>query len=88
MLIYQDEVEIHRHPTLCRMWARKGHQPEVPPSGKRRGYKVFGALAYFSGGLVYQGIDGRFKSEHYQAFLQRIMDQPTAHLFVSHDGAR
>ena len=27
VLIYQDEVEIHRHPTLCRMWAPTGSQP-------------------------------------------------------------
>ena len=30
-------------------WARRGRQPEVPTSGKRKGDKVFGAMAYFSG---------------------------------------
>jgi hypothetical protein len=88
LILCADEASLAPWGSLSYPGARQGHQPEVPPSGKRRGYKVFGALAYFSGGLVYQGIDGRFKSEHYQAFLQRIMDQPTAHLFVSHDGAR
>jgi hypothetical protein len=34
VLIYQDEVEIHRHPALCRMWAHKGRQPEVPAPGQ------------------------------------------------------
>ena len=48
---------------------------EVPTSGKRKGYKVFGVIEYFSGRLFYQGIEGRFTSESYQAFLQMIMGQ-------------
>ena len=43
---------------------------------------------YFSGRLFYQGIEGRFNSDSYQAFLQGIMAQTTAHLFLIHDGAR
>ena len=69
-------------------WARRGHQPEVPTSGKRKGYKVFGAIEYFTGRLFAQGIEGRFNSENYQAFLQMIMVQTTEHLFLIHDGAR
>ena len=60
----------------------------MPTSGKRKGYKVFGAIEYFSGRLFSQGIEGRFNSEHYQAFLQMIMAHTTEHLFVIHDGAR
>ena len=60
----------------------------MPTSGKRKGYKVFGAIEYRSGRLFSQGIEGRFSSEQYQAFLQRIMAQTTAHLFVIHGGAR
>ena len=73
---------------LSYTWARRGHQPEVPTSGKRKGYKVFGAIEYFSGRLFSQGIEGRFNSESYQAFLQMIMAQTTEHLFLIHDGAR
>ena len=69
-------------------WARRGQQPEVPTSGKRKGYKVFGAIEYFSGRLFYQGIEGRFNSESYQEFLQMLMEQTTQHLFLIHDGAR
>ena len=36
----------------------------------------------------YLGIEGRFKSESYQEFLQRLLAQTTQHLFVIHDGAR
>src|SRR3989442_8729723 len=74
--------------SLSYTWARRGRQPEVPTSGKRKGYKVFGAIEYFSGRLFYQGIEGRFNSESYQAFLQMIMAHTTQHLFLIHDGAR
>jgi transposase len=51
-------------------------------------YKVFGAIEYFSGRLFSQGIEGRFNSDSYQAFLQMILAQTTQHLFLIHDGAR
>jgi hypothetical protein len=69
-------------------WARRGPQPEVPTSGKRKGSKVFGAIEYFSGRLFSQGIEGRFNSDSSQAFLQMIMAQTTEPLFLIHDGAR
>jgi transposase len=49
---------------------------------------VFGALDYVSGRLFFQGIEGRFNSESYQAFLQMILTQTTPPLFLIHDGAR
>jgi transposase len=45
-------------------------------------------MEYFSGRLFHQGIEGRFHAESYQAFLQMIMAQTSAHLFLIHDGAR
>ena len=74
--------------SLSYTWAKRGHQPEVPTSGKRKGYKVFGAIEYFSGRLFSQGIEGRFNSESYQAFLAMSMAQTTEHLFLIHDGAK
>ena len=59
----------------------------MPTSGKRKGYKVFGAIAYGSGRLLYQGIAGRFNAQQYQGFLQAILAQTQAHLFLIHDGA-
>ena len=38
--------------------------------------------------MFYQGIEGRFPSASYQAFLRTILAQTTAHLFLIHDGAR
>jgi len=88
LILFEDEASFAQWGSLSYTWARPGHQPEVPTSGKRKGYKVFGAIEYFSGRLFFQGIEGRFNSGSYQAFLQMIMAQTTAHLFVIHDGAR
>jgi transposase len=88
LILFEDEASFAQWGSLSYTWARRGHQPEVPTSGKRKGYKVFGAIEYFSGRLFSQGIDGRFNSENYQAFLQRMMEQTTEHLFLIHDGAR
>jgi transposase len=88
LILFEDEASFAQWGSLSYTWSKRGHQPEVPTSGKRKGYKVFGAIEYFSGRLFYQGLEGRFNSEHYQAFLQLIMTQTTQHLFLIHDGAR
>jgi len=88
LILFEDEASFAQWGSLSYTWARRGHQPEVPTSGKRAGYKVFGAIDYFSGRLFSQGLEGRFNSEQYQAFLQMIMAQTTEHLFVIYDGAR
>jgi transposase len=88
LILFEDEASFAQWGSLSYTWARRGQQPEVPTSGKRKGYKVFGAIEYFSGRLFYQGIEGRFTSENYQTFLQMILDHTTEHLFLIHDGAR
>jgi hypothetical protein len=40
VLVFQDEVEIHRHPT--RAWAPVGQHPKVPASGKNKQKVVYG----------------------------------------------
>ena len=88
LMLFEDEASFAQWGSLSYTWARRGRQPEVPTSGKRKGYKVFGAIAYFSGRLFAQGIEGRFNSESYQGFVQMILEQTTEHLFLIHDGAR
>ena len=88
LILFEDEASFAQWGSLSDTWARRGRQPEVPTSGKRKGYKVFGAIAYFSGRLFSQGMEGRFNAESYQAFLQMIMAHTTEHLFLIHDGAR
>src|SRR5216683_5124445 len=88
LILFEDEASCAPWGSLSDTWARRGPQPEVPPSGQRKGDKVFGAMAYFSGRLFSQGIEGRFHAESYQAFFQTILAQTTPHLFLIHDGAR
>ena len=88
MILFEDEASFAQWGSLSYTWARRGQQPEGPTSGKRKGYKVFGAIDYFTGRLFFQGIEGRFNSASYHAFLQMILAQTTEHLFLIHDGAR
>ncbi len=88
LILFEDEASFAQWGSLSYTWARRGHQPEVPTSGKRKGYKVFGAIEYFSGRLFYQGIERRFTSESSQTFLQMLMAQTTQPLLLIHDGAR
>ena len=88
LILFEDEASFAQWGSLSYTWARRGQQPAVKTSGKRKGYKVFGAIDYFSGQLFYQGIEGRFTSDSYQAFLTMIMVHTTKHLFLIHDGAR
>src|SRR5919202_1221032 len=62
LILFEDEASFAQWGSLSYTWSRRGHQPEVPTSGKRKGYKVFGAIEYFSGRLFYQGLEGRFNS--------------------------
>lgn len=52
-LIFQDEVEIHRHPTLTRMWAPVGTQPEVPAPGQNEKKVVYGGIDYATGRIIH-----------------------------------
>ena len=88
LILFEDEASFAQWGSFSDTWARRGQQPEIKTSGKRKGYKVFGAIEYFSGRLFYQGIEGRLVSDSYQAFLRTILAHTTEHLFLIHDGAR
>ena len=51
LILFEDEVSFAQWDSLSDTWARRGRQPEVSTSGKRKGYKVFGAIEYVSGRL-------------------------------------
>lgn len=88
LLLFGDEVSFPQWGSLSYTWARLGHPPHIPTSGKRKGYKVFGLIEFFSGRLFYQGIEGKFNSEAYQAFLLRVLAQTHEPLLLIQDGAR
>ena len=87
-LLFGDEASFAQWGSLSYTWAPVGQQPVVKTSGKRKGYKVFGLIEFFSGRLFYQGIEGRFDSESYIAFLKKVLKQTPQKLFLIQDGAR
>lgn len=88
LLLFVDEASFPQWGTLSYTWALRGKQPEVRTSGKRKAYKVFGVVDALSGWLFYQGIEDRFNSLTYQAFLSRLIEQTTQQLILIQDGAR
>jgi transposase len=52
-LVFQDEVEIHRHPALARMWGPVGEQPQIPAPGKNHKKVVYGGVDYATGRITY-----------------------------------
>jgi transposase len=88
LILFADAASFAQWGSLSDTWSRRGRQPAVPTSGKRTGSKVCGALASFSGRLLYQSIEGRLNSESSPGFGQMLMEQTTPPLFLIHDGAR
>ena len=88
LLLFGDEASFPQWGTLTYTWARRGQQPVVKTSGKRKGYKVFGLIDYFTGRFFYQGQDGRLNSAAYIAFLTRVLAQTTQHIVLIQDGAK
>jgi len=88
LLLFGDEASFPQWGTLSYTWARRGHQPLVKTSGKRKGYKVFGLIEYCTGRFWYQGQEGRLNSQAYMAFLTRVLDQTTQPIILIQDGAR
>jgi transposase len=88
LLLFGDEASFPQWGTLTYTWARRGQQPTVKTSGKRKGYKVFGLIEYFQGRFFYQGQEGRLNSAAYIAFLTRVLAQTTQPLILIQDGAK
>jgi transposase len=88
LILFVDEASFAQWGSLSYTWAGRGHPPLVKTSGKRKAYKVFGAIEFFRGRLFSRGIEGRFNSQSYQEFVRYVLSQTTAHLFWIQDGAR
>jgi transposase len=88
LLLFGDEASFPQWGTLSYTWARRGCQPKVPTSGKRKGYKVLGLIDYFSGRFFYQGQEGRLNTSSYLAFLTRVLAQTSQPIVLIQDGAR
>jgi len=49
---------------------------------------MFGLIEFFSGRLLYQGIEDRFNSDSYQAFLKQLLAQYPGPVILIQDGAK
>ena len=88
MILFEDEASFAQWGSLGYTWAPVGEQPEVKTTGIRKGYKIFGAIEYFSGVFYYQGIRERFNSESYVLFLRHLINKTSKHIILIHDGAK
>jgi transposase len=86
-LLFGDEASFPQWGTLSYTWSRRGVQPTVKTCGKRKGYKVLGLIDYFTGRFWYQGHQGRFNSESYQAFLTQVLASTDRPIILIQDGA-
>ena len=87
-IFFGDEASFALWGSLSYTWAPIGHQPLVKTTGKRKGYKVFGVIEFFSGRLIYQGLEDRFNSDSYQTFLSYLLDQVSGPIILIQDGAK
>jgi transposase len=87
-IFFGDEASFALWGSLSYTWAPVGQQPQVKTTGIRKGYKVFGCIEFFSGRLLYQGLEDRFNSDSYQIFLAFLLSQFTGPVILIQDGAR
>ena len=87
-IFFGDEASFALWGSLSYTWAPVGQQPQIKTTGIRKGYKVFGCIEFFSGRLLYQGLEERFNSVSYQSFLAYLLSQFTGPVILIQDGAR
>lgn len=87
-ILFGDEASFPQWGSLTYTWAKRGQQPVVKTSGKRKGYKVFGLIDYFTGRFFCKGHEGRLNSESYMIFLKEVLSRTRKHIILIQDGAR
>lgn len=87
-ILFGDEASFPQWGTLSYTWSRKGKQPTIKTSGKRKGYKVFGLIDYFTGRFFYKCHQSRFNSESYIQFIKEVLSKTRKHIILIQDGAK
>ncbi len=72
VVLFEDEMTIQMNPTLCRMWGRKGIQPEIGAwVGGHQKTHVFGAINTKTGS--FHSIQGKkINAKEFIKFLKRL----------------
>jgi len=87
-LLFGDEASFAQWGSLGYTWAPRGQQPLVKTTGRRKGYKVWGVVDWFSGWVFTKGHTGRFTAASYCAFLAEVLAQSDQPVILVQDGAR
>ena len=88
LILFGDEAYFAQWGSLSYTWAKRGQTPLVKTTGKRKAYKIFGLIEFFSGRFFHQSQEGKFTSDGYQAFLLSVLARTSEHLYLIQDGAR
>jgi transposase len=88
LILFGDEASFAQWGSLSYTWAPRGQQPVVKTCGKRKAYKVFGLIEYFTGQFFYRGSTERFNSATSASFLADVLAQTTQPLILIQDGAK
>ena len=88
LLLFGDEASFAQWGSLGYTWAAGGQQPTVLTTGRRKGYKVWGLVEWFSGQIFWAGQAERLTGTGYCAFLDGILARTTQFVVVIQDGAR
>lgn len=87
VMLFIDEVGFPMWGSRGCTWSRKGIQPLVKTSGIRKNLKVFGAIDYFSGRLIYKTEEQKLESSSYIAFLKTLLIRFSGEIILIHDNA-
>ena len=87
LVLFGDEASFAQWGSLGYTWAPIGQQPLIKTSGKRKAYKVFGLIEFFTGQLFFEGIEGKLNAAAYIHFLTTVLAQTSQPLFIVQDGA-
>ena len=68
-MIFEDECSFRQDGTLHRTWSRKGCQPLIPTTGKRKSVKIFGCVDIIKTRFIYKTSEV-FNANTYGAFLE------------------
>jgi len=86
-LFYLDECEIHLHPTLTKVWTRRGIRPVIPAAGTNKRLCIYGALNYRTGQSHYM-VHPKKNSRQFGEFLRQLVEHyPERRLVLVIDNA-
>lgn len=86
-LFFEDEAMIRDYQALQYNWFPKGHQRKIPTYGRHEGTKLFAAINYATGYVIYRE-EQTTDAITFQHFLQDILDAyPQGNIVVILDNA-